>query len=404
MCRLIAHALALAILPLLVAAALPQAGGEKPDADKVRQQVRKLIQQLDDDSSDTREEATRRLEEIGDPALSLLQEAAEKGAGAEVRLRARAVIRAIEKRSFGEVTRWDGHKPGEPTGWASRSALAPDGTQVLVACGEGIRVWDAKTGKAVRTLGTPEQGAAWALSVSADGKRAISAGNDQIVHVWDLKAGKEIVALRGHTSSVSGAVLSRDGKQAVSGGWDRTLRLWDVDAGKQVKLFDGVKENVPCLALSPDGKLLAAGQFDDQARGIVRLWDFATGKELRAMTGHEAEISTVAFSPDGKQLLSASFDKTVRLWDVATGKELKRLEGHTARVEAAAFTPDGKRVISAGDESDSSVRVWDVASGKQLYSAESAAGGFLSVVALPGGKQFLTTAKDGSVRLWRMAK
>ena len=32
--------------------ALPQAGGEKPDADKVRQQVRKLIQQLDDDSSD----------------------------------------------------------------------------------------------------------------------------------------------------------------------------------------------------------------------------------------------------------------------------------------------------------------------------------------------------------------
>ena len=169
--------------------------------------------------------------------------------------------------------------------------------------------------------------------------------------------------------------------------------------------FDGAKEPLPCRpAPSPDGKLLAAGQFDDQAYGIVRLWDFATGKELKVMTGHEAEISTVAFSPDGKQLLSASFDKTVRLWDVATGKELKRFGGDTVRVEAAAFTPDGKRIISAGDESDSSVRVGDGRQRQAARFSRDAAGGFLSVVALPGGKQFLTTAKDGSVRLWAMAK
>jgi WD40 repeat protein len=380
------------------------APADKPDDDKVRQEVRKLIGQLDDDSPEKRDAASKRLEEIGEPALPLLRDAAENGTGAETRVRARALIKAIEKSAFGEVARWDGHETNVGLPWVTRIAQTPDGSQVITSGADGLRVWDVKTGKTVQTFGTPREAGYWALAVSADGKRVISGGNDQIAHVWDLKTGKELKQLTGHTGPIWGAVLSADGKRAVTGGWDKSLRLWDVEAGKELKLFAGVKENVRCLALSPDGKMVAAGHFDDQARGVVRLWNFDDGKEVRAFQGHTQEVSAVAFSPDGKKLVSSSFDKTVRVWEVATGKELKVLEGHTGRVETVAFTPDGKRVISAGHELDATVRVWDVATGKQLFCSEGTGGGFLGIAVLPGGKQFVTTGKDGAVRLWRLTK
>jgi WD40 repeat protein len=376
---------------------------DKPDDDKVRQEVRKLIGQLDDDSLDKRDAAGKRLEEIGEPALPQLREAAENGVGVETRVRARALIKTIEKSTFGEAARWDGHTTEVNLPWTTRLVVTPDGKQVITAGADGLRVWDVKTGKTVQTLGLPLEAGTWALALSADGKRLICGGNDNIAHVWDLKAGKELKQLPGHTGSVWGAVLSADGKRAVTGAWDKSLRLWDVDAGKQLKAFEGVKENVRCLAISPDGKQVAAGHFDDQGRGVVRLWNVEDGKEVRAFEGHKQEVTAVAFSPDGKKLLSSSFDKTLRLWDVATGKELKVLEGHAGRIESAAFTPDGKRVVSVADQADPTIHVWDAETGKQLFVAEGG-GGFLAVGALPGGKEFVTTGKDGSVRLWRLKR
>jgi WD40 repeat protein len=390
-------------LALVGAAWLTARAADKPDEEKVRQEVRKLIGQLDDDSPEKRDEATKRLEEIGEPALPQLREAADKGAGAETRVRARSVIEAIAKTIFGEAARWDGHKTDVELPWVTRVVATSDGKEVITAGADGLRVWDVKTGKTVRTLGAPLQAGYWALAVSADGKRVIFGGNDHSAHVWDLKEAKELKQLVGHTNSVWGAVLTPDGKRAVTGGWDKTLRLWDVESGKELKSFEGVKEGVRCLALSPDGKQVAAGHFDDQSHGVIRLWDIETGKEVRAMEGHTQEVSAVAYSPDGKKLVSSGFDKTVRVWDVATGKELKQVEGHTARVEAVAFCPDGKRVVSAGQERDPTVRVWDVETGKQLFSAEGGAG-FLGVVVLPDGKQIVTADKGGAVRLWRLTR
>jgi WD40 repeat protein len=373
---------------------------DKPDDAKVR----KLIAQLDDDSADKRDEATKRLEEIGEPALPLLREAAENATGVETRVRARSLIRTIEKSFFGEAARWEGHKTDVGLPWVTRVTMTPDGTWVISAGADGLRVWDVKTGKTVKTIGTPREAGYWALAVSGDGTRLIFAGNEQIAHVWDLKADKEVKQLLGHSGPIWGAALSADGKRAVTGGWDKSLRLWDVEARKELRSFEGVTENVRCLALSPDGKQVAAGHFDDQNRGLVRLWGLEDGKEVRAFRGHEQEVSGLAFSPDGKKLVTGSFDKTVRLWDVATGKELKVLAGHTAKVECVAFTPDGKRVLSGGNEHDPTLRVWDADTGKQLFCSDDTTNGLLGIVVLPGGKQFVTTGKDGTVRLWRLNK
>jgi WD40 repeat protein len=366
--------------------------------------IRKLITDLGSDEFTRREQASKRLREIGGAALPLLRQAAKDATDTEVQARVAELIRAIGKAAFAQVRTFDAPPLKGDRRWLSRVAVTPDGKRAVTAGDECLTLWDVAAGKVVKTFGEQAK-AYWALGQSGDGRRLIAGGDEGKVVVWDLETGKEIAKLTGHSNDVWGAALSADGKRAVTGGFDASLRLWDVDAGKPLRTFAGVEDKVRCLALSPDGKLVAAGHFaDGKAAGVVRLWDVETGKEIRTLKGHTAEVAAVAFSPDGKTLLSGSFDGTVRLWETSSGKLLHTLKGHTGRVEAAAFADGGRLVISGGDEADGTVRVWEAASGVELSCSEPAETGFLGIAVLPDGRQVLTTGKDSRVRLWRRGK
>ena len=81
---------------LLTASPVVRAQDVAPPADG---EIAKLVLQLGDADFATREAASRRLGEIGKPALDALKEAAD-GADAEIRTRATALIRRIEKRAL----------------------------------------------------------------------------------------------------------------------------------------------------------------------------------------------------------------------------------------------------------------------------------------------------------------
>ena len=48
------------------------------------------------------------------------------------------------------------------------------------------------------------------------------------VVVWDLKAGRKVLTLRGHVNDVTALDFSRDGRLLASGGGDGVVRLWEV--------------------------------------------------------------------------------------------------------------------------------------------------------------------------------
>jgi WD40 repeat protein len=378
------------------------AGPTRPETkDENTTMVRALIAQLGDNSYEKRQAAQRRLADIGEPALTALEQAAKDDSDIEIRSRANELLRIIYKSFLHEVRRYEGHAQ-EPQRKATRVVVTPDGRFAVTSGSAMLRYWDIEGGKQLLAFGPIARPSYWALALSKDGKRIIAGGEDNLATLYEVATGKQIQQFVGHTDLIRGAALLPDNKRAITGSWDKTIRLWDIETGKQLLAFDNVNESVRGLAVSPDGKILAGAHFGDKDKGpgTIRLWDIEKGNVIRTMGPFELPISTVCYASDGKTLLSSGFDGTLRLWDVASGKELKQFKERPYRIEFAVLTPDGRRILACGDQS-SALQVWDVASGKLVAESEEVGGGMLCLAALPDNRRCLISSRDGLIRLWQ---
>jgi WD40 repeat protein len=82
--------------------------------------------------------------------------------------------------------------------------LSPDARTIATATASGdrtIRLWDATTGKLVRTI-TGHQGGVPVVVFSPDGKQLVSGSIDKTVRVWDVATGKEVRSMPGHEKAI----------------------------------------------------------------------------------------------------------------------------------------------------------------------------------------------------------
>jgi hypothetical protein len=192
------------------------------------------------------------------------------------------------------------------------------------------------------------------LAFSPDGRRLASGSHDRTIKLWDAATGRAVRTLTGHASDIKGLVFSPNGARLISGSNDRTIKEWDVADGRALRTLTGHTEEVTDVALSRDGCWLASASHDR----TVKIWDLASGRPVRTLKGHGSAVWGVAFHPGGTRLATAGWDQTVRLWDLTTGLELTTLKGHADRVLGVTFSPDGERLASAGGI-DLTVRLWD---------------------------------------------
>ena len=73
------------------------------------------------------------------------------------------------------------------------------------------------------------------IDFSPDGSRALTAGADRLVRLWDARTGAAAAgaALAGHGGELTLARFSPDGLRVLTGAADRTSRIWDA-ASQQV--------------------------------------------------------------------------------------------------------------------------------------------------------------------------
>jgi WD40 repeat protein len=200
-------------------------------------------------------------------------------------------------------------------------ALDRTGRSALVVREDAIRLWNLDTGACEREL--PSRVGLTALWLGPD--LVASAGADRAVRLWDLRTGRHLRTLRGHTDQVLSVCLSPDGRHALSAGGytDRTIRLWDTASGECACVFGDEPDRprgansvpkVPSkrVRFSPDGRFAISGGSDTS----VRIWELATGRCLRVLDGHNGAVGAVVISADARFALSASMDGTVRRWEL----------------------------------------------------------------------------------------
>src|SRR5262249_34709148 len=119
-----------------------------------------------------------------------------------------------------------------------------------------------------------------------------------------------------HGGAVYAVTFSSDGQHLATAGQDEVVRVWDTTSRELIRELRGHAGAVRGLAYGPEGRLAAAG--DGLAVGV---WGGA-GQERLALRGHAAALRAVAFSRDGHRLASASDDGTVKVRDGAPLEEV----------------------------------------------------------------------------------
>lgn len=205
-------------------------------------------------------------------------------------------------------------------GDVSAVAWSPDGSRLATAKGRQVKVWDPASGQAVTTFDASDQvSSVSCLSYSPDGKQLAGSGGETglrvggLVFIWDAATGKEIKTLPELPFGSKWVVFIND--KTVACGLNGGASV-DIDTGKIVTPFKAKDfSSASCGTLSSDRKLLAtsssAGKNDD-----VYIWDSATGRQLAHLTGCQDSIDGLCFSPDNTRVAASVKDKTARIWDV----------------------------------------------------------------------------------------
>ncbi|KAL5335585.1 WD40-repeat-containing domain protein [Aspergillus crustosus] len=251
------------------------------------------------------------------------------------------------------VRRWDitidvmPNAPGH-SGMVTGMAISPDGK--LIASGsapdENIKLWDAATGKLLKTLAGP----VFSVFFSPD-NRLIVSYHKQKVNVWDAATG-DLHFSPESDDAFESVAFSPDSKQLATGHLNGNICLWDTVTGALLKALAGHKNragsmkvselvgadffdlNVKALAWSADSKLLASGSSDR----TTKLWDPATGDLLKTLVLSE-EVLSVAFSSDGQQIACAIADKSIDLWSVGKNLRATKFFGRTVGSHIKSFVP-----------------------------------------------------------------
>ena len=154
--------------------------------------------------------------------------------------------------------------------------FSPDGKKVATASRDrSVRIWDVESEKELYKLARQngDSGVLFnSVAFSPDSQKVVTTdfysgmhNNTDVVRIWDAESGKELRKLVGHEYFAWSAVFSPDGKKIVSASEDNTARIWNADTGKELYRIKGVSTGIGAVAsgtlnnavFSPDGKKVA---------------------------------------------------------------------------------------------------------------------------------------------------
>lgn len=184
------------------------------------------------------------------------------------------------------------------------AVFSPDAQTLVLAIGQSLHVFDAKSGQEARTIGVDE-GTPNHLAISPDGKRLLATTSGPQIKIK----------------------LADGGARQPSSGF-QVIRLWNLETGELALKFNVQGDSYGPVAYSPDGRLFATATrmgFDSARprRTTIRVWDASSNTELKMIDDIPSVVRALAFSPSNNRLGAAMADTTALVWklDIPPGKK-----------------------------------------------------------------------------------
>ena len=274
-------------------------------------------------------------------------------------------------------------------------SFSQDGQRLLTTGGAKLNVWDAATGKLIVAAVT-KQPFQWAAGWGPSDNSVIALG-PVALGAWDATTGRpQWEQTIKQEEAYLGGVCSSDGRRiAAVRNARKGIDLWNSDTAECIAALDHA--GVLSAAFSPDGKTLVTGASED-----LKVWDAETGAALTSNLPTRGGLE-LKFTPDGTALLASLGD--AQLLEMETGRRLGLL-GRFAVMHmpgpiqnsAVAFSPDARTVAIRGNDQRS--HLYNILTGNELDAALKHDGQMLCQEFSHDGRHLLTSAMDGTARLW----
>jgi WD40 repeat protein len=249
-----------------------------------------------------------------------------------------------------------------------------------------LGVYEIAYSSVLRRLYVPpgDQGGAWGIDVSPDGKLVAGADTDGL-RLLDFVTGREIefrpfYGCRSVLFTPDGSGLLACGPAGLAR-WpiERVTATGEVRLGPRDSIQDGIQFSY--ASLSADGRWVAAA---NKPAGCVGVYEVNNSTNRFALTNHPF-TDHVALSPDGRWAASGTWNgRGVRIWDLPSRRIAKELPVASCTV---TFSPDSRLLVTGSQR----YQVWEAGTWRELYrptgkgavanpSAFSPGGGVLAVV------------------------
>lgn len=283
-------------------------------------------------------------------------------------------------------------------------ALSPIGGKFAASLADhSIGIWDVRSGRQIERLGG-HSATVEVIRFSPDASRLMSLSADGSARVWDLSHDSVRGARSFLPEHFNNAVFSEDLSRAVLT-IDDQARVVDMVASSSDLVLEDLAGKLKQTRFSPDGTRVATVAQRPDKKLVLQIWNSETGKLVADAQGQIAPTRTPVFNAAGSLVAAPLADKTMGLWDAATGEIVRKLPFESAPLHFG-FSGDG-RFMSIVTINPPEVHVWPVAgetpSGKiRMATDQSASNSIISAHLNHSGSRLVTASADGFARVWNV--
>ncbi len=272
-------------------------------------------------------------------------------------------------------------------------AFSAKGDQIATGGADNtVRIWDVPVTTPMKTFAT--NGATNGVAVASDGKTFALAGADGVVKVFPLGEEKGAIELKGHVGAALSVGYLTTGNVWVTAGADKTIRFWNGIDGKQLASYGAGTADITGLAVRPDSQ----GAFTTSADGVLRFWQ-TPAQPTRVFPALKDAVTAFASSADGSTVLYATADKVVTMGVTSNNTVAGTFAGAKGNIVTVAMSTDATTIVAGG--TDGTVTAWD-RQGKAKGEVTAHTGGVTATVFHPSQPILFTAGADGALKGWNL--